>query len=219
MSHAQPLPNRPTAAFANCSLNASKLPNDDLIASAIAPVGAPQVGRHVPGVDVAQGAAVGVQLAVEEGDVAAGLGVLVEEAVEPLEHLRRPRRAGQRLQRGVHRGHHDAGGRALARDVGDHEGEAAAFEGDEVVVVAPDLVARAADGGQVEARDARQRAREQAALDLAGDLQLAVLALLLDPDPVQVRRLERRLGLARQRCREVDLLLAVGTAGRAFSHG
>ena len=41
ITHAQPLPKRPTPALANCSLNASKLPNDELIASAMAPVGAP----------------------------------------------------------------------------------------------------------------------------------------------------------------------------------
>src|SRR5204862_7777919 len=35
------LPIWPTPAFANCSLKASKLPNEPLIASAIAPVGAP----------------------------------------------------------------------------------------------------------------------------------------------------------------------------------
>src|SRR5688572_28230316 len=40
-SHTQPLPNRPTPAFAHCSLNASKVPNDPVIASAILPVGAP----------------------------------------------------------------------------------------------------------------------------------------------------------------------------------
>ena len=41
ISHAQPLPKRPTPAFLNSSLNLSKLPNADLIASAIAPLGAP----------------------------------------------------------------------------------------------------------------------------------------------------------------------------------
>src|SRR3989441_4179040 len=41
ISHAQPLPNRPTAAFANSSLNLSKLPNAELIALPRAPVGAP----------------------------------------------------------------------------------------------------------------------------------------------------------------------------------
>ena len=41
MSQAQPLPKRPTPAFFISSLNLSKPPNDELIASAIAPVGAP----------------------------------------------------------------------------------------------------------------------------------------------------------------------------------
>src|SRR6186713_182373 len=40
-SHTQPLPNRPAPALAHCSLNASKLPNAPLIASAALPVGAP----------------------------------------------------------------------------------------------------------------------------------------------------------------------------------
>jgi len=41
MSHAQPLPKRPTPALANCSLKASKLLKAALIASATAPEGAP----------------------------------------------------------------------------------------------------------------------------------------------------------------------------------
>jgi hypothetical protein len=41
VTQAQPLPNRPTAAALSCSFSLSKLPNELLIASAIAPVGAP----------------------------------------------------------------------------------------------------------------------------------------------------------------------------------
>ena len=41
MSHAQPLPKRPIAAFFISSFSLSKPPNERLIASAIAPVGAP----------------------------------------------------------------------------------------------------------------------------------------------------------------------------------
>ncbi len=40
-SHAQPLPNRPRAAFLNSPLNESKLPNDALMASASGPDGSP----------------------------------------------------------------------------------------------------------------------------------------------------------------------------------
>src|SRR5215207_3049966 len=40
-SHTQPLPKRPAPAFAHSSLNLSKLPNAELIASATLPVGAP----------------------------------------------------------------------------------------------------------------------------------------------------------------------------------
>src|SRR2546421_12447436 len=40
-SHAHPEPKRPAAAAANCSLNLSKPPNEDLIASPNAPVGSP----------------------------------------------------------------------------------------------------------------------------------------------------------------------------------
>ena len=41
MTHAQPLPKRPMAAFFSSSLSLSNPPNEELIASAIAPVGAP----------------------------------------------------------------------------------------------------------------------------------------------------------------------------------
>src|SRR6185436_6523333 len=40
-SHTQPLPKRPAPALPHCSLNASKPPNEPLIASATLPVGAP----------------------------------------------------------------------------------------------------------------------------------------------------------------------------------
>ena len=40
-SQTQPLPKRPAPPLFICSLNVSKLPNAPLIASAIAPVGAP----------------------------------------------------------------------------------------------------------------------------------------------------------------------------------
>src|ERR687895_563197 len=40
-SHTQPLPNRPAPALPHSSLNLSKLPNDFVIASPAAPVGAP----------------------------------------------------------------------------------------------------------------------------------------------------------------------------------
>ncbi len=41
MTQAQPLPNRVVAAFLNSSFSLSRLPNELVIASAIAPVGAP----------------------------------------------------------------------------------------------------------------------------------------------------------------------------------
>ena len=41
ITHAQPLPKRPIAAFLNSSFSESKPPNETLIASAIAPLGAP----------------------------------------------------------------------------------------------------------------------------------------------------------------------------------
>ena len=41
LRQAHPEPNRPTPAAANCSLNFSKSPNDDLIASASLPLGVP----------------------------------------------------------------------------------------------------------------------------------------------------------------------------------
>src|SRR5262245_12093885 len=39
--HTKPLPHRPAPALAHCSLNASKPPNDPVMASPILPVGAP----------------------------------------------------------------------------------------------------------------------------------------------------------------------------------
>ena len=106
----------------------------------------------------------------------------------------------------MHRGHHQARRRALAGHVGDHEPEPVARERHEVVVVAADVKAGAALAGDVEARDPRRALGQQALLDAAGDLQIAVLALLLDAHPVQARPLERRLRLAHERGREVQVL-------------
>ena len=50
MTQAQPLPNRPIAAFFSSSFSLSKLPKDEVMASATAPVGAPPARRalHTP---------------------------------------------------------------------------------------------------------------------------------------------------------------------------
>ena len=89
--------------------------------------------------------------------------------------------------------------------------------GYEVEVVAADLVARAAHRGEIEALDARHVAREQALLDLAGDLQLAVLPLLVEPHPVEPRALERGVRLARESRGEIEVLLGEGTARRLLA--
>ena len=93
-----------------------------------------------------------------------------------------------------------------------------ALQRDEVVVVAPDLEAGAAHRHHLESLDRRRGPREEALLDLAGDLQVAVLPLLLDAHAVRTRGLDRGLGLARQGGREVDVLLAEGPAARPLPH-
>ena len=68
------------------------------------------------------------------------------------------------------------------------------------------MKAGAALAGDVEARDPRRPLGQQALLDAPGDLEVAVLALLLDAQPVQARPFEGRLRLAHERGGEVQVL-------------
>src|SRR5262249_8911177 len=78
--------------------------------------------------------------------------------------------------------------------------------------VAADLVARFAARREREPGQRGQRAREEPLLDAARDLQLAVLALLLDPHAMELHRLKRRERLAPQAGGELAVLL--GERGR-----
>ena len=117
----------------------------------LAPARAHHEGRHVARVHVDEAAPGRVELGVEQRHVAARLGARVHEAVEPLEHLRGGRAAGERSQPRVHRRHHQARRGALAGHVGDHQAEPVAGERDEVVVVPAHVKAGAALARDVEA--------------------------------------------------------------------
>src|SRR5205823_6258020 len=80
----------------------------------------------------------------------------------------------------VQAGHEERGARALARHVAERDDEATVVAEYEVVVVAADLVRGEADALKLEARDGGRRGRQEALLNLARQLQLALEALLFE---------------------------------------
>ena len=129
---------------------------------------------EVTAVDVAESAGGVVVVGEEDGGVGGVGGVLEEEAVDGLEEELGPVAGKGELAAkvGLEIGHEQGGGDAFAGDVADDEAEPMAVEGEEVVVVAADVTGLDAGSGVVEGFEGRQGLREEAGLDLAGDLKL-----------------------------------------------
>ena len=86
---------------------------------------------------------------------------------------------GQRLDDHLQLRHVEAGGQALAGDVGDEHADHRLGDGQEVVVVAGDFARRFTEGGERQARDVARRRRQQLLLDVAGRVHLLLHAALL----------------------------------------
>src|SRR5690348_9826793 len=78
---------------------------------------------------------------------------------------------GLAAQSGLQAGHEQGGGDSFAGNVGNGEAEFGVAQLDEIVVVAGDDASGAANGGEFESRKRRKFAREELALDFAGDGQ------------------------------------------------
>ena len=120
------------------------------------------------GVGVCEGAVHGVENGVDEGDEPVRPQARRDGAGQAGAQRARERIAGhQVLEARLRAGHEEGGGGALAAHVGDGYGQAAAGEGGQVVEVAAQAFRGPPGHGQVEARHARGRAHEEAALHLA----------------------------------------------------
>jgi hypothetical protein len=125
------------------------------------------------GVDVAEGAGGGVEASVEEGDEEALL--LAAEGHELLgqgDASGGAELAGRGAEDGAECGHDEAGGDALAHDVGEGEVEVAVVEEEPVVEVAGDVLGGAAVAGEVVAVEEGSGAGEEVALDAGGAVEL-----------------------------------------------
>ena len=146
-------------------------------------VAAKEDGGEMAAVGVAEAAAAVVVVGEEDGGVGAVGGVLEEEAVDGLEEeLGFVAREGELAAKvGLKIGHEESGGDAFAGDVTDDEAEALVSEGEEVVVVAADVAGLNADAGVIEGVEGGEGLREEAGLDLFGDLEfLSCAAFGLD---------------------------------------
>ncbi len=103
-----------------------------------------------------------------------------------------------------------AAGMPLAAHVGDGQAEARLRDGDEVVVVAADLIVRDGRAREVEARDARGRRRQERALDVARDGQLLLEPPALDSIPGRACALHRHGRLRGERGQQFQVPLVVG---------
>ena len=149
---------------------------------------------EVAAVGIAKAAGDVVVVGEEDGGVGGVGGVLEEEAVDGLEEdLGLVASQGElAAEVGLEVGHEKSCRDAFAGDVADDESESLAVEGQEVVVVAAHVARLKADAGVVEGFKWGKSLREEAGLDLAGDLELLCgaavgldfcggdLALLLD---------------------------------------
>ena len=125
------------------------------------------------GVAIGESAVAGVEDAVEERDEFAGAGVAVNHQIDPshyfvkiidIVHLR--------TQGGADGGHDEAGGDAFAGDVGHHEADVVALQGNEIVEIAAEFEAGNVNGGEIEAGDFRGRFGDHPLLDVGGHLHL-----------------------------------------------
>ncbi len=130
----------------------------------------------VPGVDPGQGS----RLLVEDRPEERGEAVRFRERVELRVEIRGEARGavlGQRheaAERALQAGHEQGGGQAFSGDVADGDAGAAGFEREEVVVIAGDPARRAAEAVAIQSPDLRVAAREEARLDLFGDLDVVL---------------------------------------------
>ena len=131
-------------------------------------------GGQVTTVDVTETAGGVIVVGEEDRGVGRVGGVLEEEAVDGLEEeLWFVASEGElAAEVGLEVGHEQSGGDAFAGDVADDEAEPLVAEGEEVVVVAADVAGLNADASVVEGLQRRESLREEAGLDLAGDLEL-----------------------------------------------
>jgi hypothetical protein len=127
----------------------------------------------VAGADVVQPPGRRVEQAVEQGEEGAAAAGPDERPVEQRHRRLGPRvEVGRKTERGVGDHHQQPGGHAVAAGVAGHDHHPAVRHRQEVVVVAADLVGGPVGLGEAPPGELRPRARQELALEVAGDLQL-----------------------------------------------
>ena len=150
---------------------------------------APDQGRMVAGIGVAQQPGAGVEVGIKQRHKAVGmgqvlLGQLVEVVQDPIGRV-----AAQHLgpQHAPQQGHQQASWHALAHHIADHQGppgrrgpwaRTLGLGGDEVVVVASHLKSSAAAGRHRDPPNQRTTIRQQLGLNLSANAELAIDALM-----------------------------------------
>src|ERR1041385_6926655 len=161
--------------------------------------GAQQVRIEMPGIRVADAAALEVEDRKGQRHERAAFGGTVDEVVQAMEERRLVGALfDQRRDRRLHHGHDQAGRQPVAGDVADRHRQARLVEVEDVVVVAADRRRRLEVRGERHAAELRPFLRQEVALDRRGDLDLALQALLLG-DVGQQRGDRLRHAVERQR--------------------
>ena len=146
---------------------------------------APDQGGIVGGIGIAQHPRAGIEIGIEEGHKAVGvgqilLGQLVEVMQDPIGGM-----AAQHLgpQHPPQQGHQQTGRHPLAHHIAHHQGPAASLPGateqigpggDEVVVVAAHLEGRPAARRELHPLNHRASIRQQLGLNFSADAELAI---------------------------------------------
>jgi hypothetical protein len=141
-------------------------------------------GRFVPGVDVTEAAVRGIEHADEHrgehvGAVVGTRDVVVDRGQQRGQLRGQRVAAGQRAlgtgaQQAAKQCHEQRRADALVADVGDHQHEPLVVQRERVVEVAADLARGLEAGGELPAFRLRQRVGQEAGLDPAGDVDLAL---------------------------------------------
>ena len=156
-------------------------------------------------IEVADGAVSRIDLGEDQGDEAIAGAALEDVLVQTVEEFRRefrphafsaqPAVVDEQPQRRVQGRDQERGRHPLARDVRDHQSAARPGEAKRTVVVAADLARGTAPANRLEAARARHLRGQDVALDLGGELHLALEALLLERLPMELRVGQRDRGL------------------------
>ncbi len=133
----------------------------------------------MPGIAVAEGMANRIQFSIEKGNKAIRTSAFTQKMIQPGHHLGdRQLQFHQGDQRGAQRGHQQRSGNAFSGNIPNGDTYPSGRERNEIIVIPADTVGRGGKTGQFVSGYGRRRLRKETGLNIAGQGQFLVHALL-----------------------------------------